>query len=178
MICRNEHDVSFVPLTEDKLEIVRQWRNSEPIRKQMEFQDIITAEMQKEWFDSVNNEHNYYSIVVWKGKEIGLINVKNIDYDTKSGEGGLFIADPAYIDSVIPVKVTLHSLDICFGDMGLEVMYAKVADDNCRAGKLVTAFGYEPVSENPHGRFRYYILTKQSYYQRREYLIDLLYGTE
>ncbi len=174
--------VELIPLTEDRLELVRRWRNSEGVRKFMEFQDEITPEMQRKWFESVNNENNYYFVIFWQGKEIGLSHIKNIDRLAKSGEAGTFIADPDYLDSQVPIQVALLGLDFCFGRIGLETVYGKTADDNTRARRMNAAFGYEPVEpsgeEGDGGRFRYYRLTKKSYYRHREHLMDLLYGTE
>ncbi len=179
MTCKDQYDLSLIPLTEDKLELVRNWRNSEPVRKYMEFQQYITPEMQQEWFGSMNRETTFYSIIVCNGIPIGISHIKNIDRKAKSGEAGIFIADQHYLDSAIPVLSSLQGLDCCFHQLGLETIYCKTADDNVKATRLNIALGYEPVEHEESGsRFRYYKLTKKSYYQHREHLIDLLYGTE
>ncbi len=171
-------EVELVPLTEDKLELVRRWRNSERVRRYMEFQGEITPQMQREWFRSVNNRHNYYFIIVCQGKEIGLSNFKDIDYTTSSGEAGIFIADTEYLDTPVPIQASLLGLDFCFGRLGLETVYIKTAEDNLKARRFNAALGYEPTAKAANGRFRHYKLTKQSYYKQREHLMDLLYGTE
>ncbi len=170
--------VELVPLTEDKLELVRRWRNAECVRRFMEFRDEITPEMQREWFESVNNRHNYYFIIVCEGKEVGLSNIKDIDYTAGSGETGMFIADPDYLDSPVPVLASLCGLDFCFGHLGLETVYGKTAEDNLRARRFNAAFGYEPAGDAAYGRFGYYKLTRESYGRHRAHLMDLLYGTE
>lgn len=172
-------EVELVPLTEEKLELVRRWRNSEPVRKQMEFQDEITPEMQRRWFESINNDRNSYTLIVYNGKEVGMNSLKNIDHAAKSAEGGIFIADPDCLNTPVPIMASLLRLDYCFETLGLEVIYGKTAEDNINAKRLNAAFGYEPIEhEGNGGRFRYYKLTKESYYEHRQYLIDLLYGTE
>ncbi len=171
-------EIELIPLTGDDLEIVRQWRNSEPVRKQMEFQEEITPEMQREWFESMSAGHNYYAVIVYKGKKIGVSNIKNLDDTGKTGESGIFIADPDCLDTTVPVQVSLYGTDFCFEELGMERIYAKIAGDNVKARRLVTALGYEPVDEATPGRFRHYVLTKESYYKHREHLMDLLYGTE
>ncbi len=170
--------VELVPLTEAGLEPVRRWRNSEHVRKFMEFREEITPQMQQSWFKSINNRHNHYFIIVCDGKEIGLTNIKDIDYTTKSGETGIFIADPDYLDSIAPVLASILGLDFCFEQLDLETIYIKTAEENLRARQFNAAFGYEPVEGMAKGRFRHYKLTKQSYYRHREHLTDLLYGTD
>ncbi len=177
MIDISKHGIEVVPLTPDRLELVRLWRNSEQVRRFMEFQEEITPDMQREWFDSINNEDNTYSVIVHNGREVGLANVKNIDRDSKRGEAGIFIADPDSLNSPLPILVSLYGLDYCFEQLGLEELYGKTAEDNRNAMRMNAAFGYEPVGE-AEGRFRYYRLTRDSYYEHREHLIDLLYGTE
>jgi hypothetical protein len=54
-----KYGVKLERLTADKIELVRNWRNDPKISQYMEFRDHITAEMQKKWFASVDNENNY-----------------------------------------------------------------------------------------------------------------------
>ena len=69
-------DVSLELLTEDKIEMVRQWRNDPKIQQYMEYRDEITPEMQVKWFKKLNNgKDNFYFIIKYKEEEIGLINV-------------------------------------------------------------------------------------------------------
>ena len=77
----SNYDVSLELLTENKIEMVRQWRNDPKIQQYMEYRETITPEMQKKWFDKLNNgKDNFYFIIQYKGEDIGLINVKDIAY--------------------------------------------------------------------------------------------------
>ena len=58
MIIR-KYGISLERLTEEDIELVRQHRNSEFIRKRMFYQKMITEEEQKKWFQSINNDFNY-----------------------------------------------------------------------------------------------------------------------
>ena len=95
------YGVTLSRLTEDKIELVRNWRNDPKIAQYMEFKEHITPEMQLNWFKKINNENNYFFIIEFEGKEIGLINVKDIHYSEKVGEGGIFIYDDNYLNSDI-----------------------------------------------------------------------------
>lgn len=46
-------DIKLIPLTEDKLELVRTWRNSTEVSSYMYTESTITAEQQSKWFDSI-----------------------------------------------------------------------------------------------------------------------------
>ena len=67
-------------LTEDKIELVRHWRNHPKIQQYMEYKEYITEAMQRDWFNHINNDSNYYFVIQYKEKEIGLINIKDIDF--------------------------------------------------------------------------------------------------
>jgi hypothetical protein len=45
----------------------------------MNYQEIITPEMQEIWFDSTDQDINFFYIVELKNKKIGMVNLKNID---------------------------------------------------------------------------------------------------
>ena len=48
----NGYGITLSRLTEDKIETVRKWRNSEKIRQFMVYQKEITQEQQKQWFEN------------------------------------------------------------------------------------------------------------------------------
>lgn len=82
MIIIRDYGVELHQLTEDKIELVRNWRNSDKISRYMEYREYITIEMQKQWFTKINQSDNqFYFIIMVDGKEIGLINIKNVDWD-------------------------------------------------------------------------------------------------
>ena len=76
-------------LTYDKIELVRNWRNDPKISQYMEFRDYITLEMQEKWFQKINNDNNFFFIIEYEGKEIGIANIKDIEYKEKTGEAGI-----------------------------------------------------------------------------------------
>jgi len=61
-------------LKEGDIEIVRQWRNSDPVRLNMKYQDIITPEQQRKWFNSINNLRFNYMMIYYQGEKIGILN--------------------------------------------------------------------------------------------------------
>ncbi len=71
-----KYGITLERLTEADIELVRQHRNSELIRRRMFYQNQITEEEQKKWFAKINNDLNYYFLILHKGKKIGL-NARN-----------------------------------------------------------------------------------------------------
>ncbi|MDA3780720.1 MAG: GNAT family N-acetyltransferase [Bacteroidales bacterium] len=109
-----KYGVTLNRLTEDKIEQVRLWRNDPKISQYMEFQDYITPEMQKAWFKKIDNKNNYYFIIEFDRKEIGLINIRDIDYEKREGEGGIFIYDDFYLNSDVSFRSVLCLFDFSF----------------------------------------------------------------
>ena len=109
-----KYGITLIRLKEEHLELVRKWRNNPEIQQHMEYQEYITPEMQKNWFSSINNIYNSYYIIEYEKKYIGLINEKNIDYENKTAEAGLFIWDKNYLNTHIPLLASLSMLEIGF----------------------------------------------------------------
>ena len=137
------YGITLRRLTEEKIELVRQWRNDPKILQYMEFRDYITPEMQQAWFKRINNDNNYYFIIVYEGKEIGLINIRDIDYDKKVGEPGIFIYDDEYLDSDVAMRASLCMGDFIWGDLKLEEAHIHIMRNNIRAIKYNKMFGYK-----------------------------------
>ena len=138
-----KYGVTLKRLTEDKIEMVRNWRNDPKIQQYMEFRDYITPEMQQAWFKRINNDNNYYFIIIWEGREVGLINIKDIDYTKKIGEPGIFIYDDDCLNSDVALRASLCRDDFIWDVLKLEKMYIHVMRDNKRAIKFNLFRGYK-----------------------------------
>ncbi|MCG6538004.1 MAG: GNAT family N-acetyltransferase, partial [Syntrophales bacterium LBB04] len=97
--------------------MVRNWRNDPKITQYMEYKEYITPEMQKAWFNRINNDNNYYFIIEYEGKEIGLINTKDIDHEKQEGEGGIYIYDDSCLKTDVPVRASQ-----CHGEFFFETL--------------------------------------------------------
>ena len=149
-------------LREDKIEMVRRWRNDEHIRRFMDYQQEITPEMQRRWFDSINDLNNFFFIISYNVKDIGLIHCSDIDWDKKKGHAGLFIWNVHFIDTYIPVLASLSLLDLFFFGFRLKNIEAKVKNDNRRAIAYNRSLGFEYV-EPVNAQFDLYNVSRQSY---------------
>ncbi|MCL2651725.1 MAG: GNAT family N-acetyltransferase [Candidatus Azobacteroides sp.] len=161
-------------LTHDKIEMVRNWRNDPKILKYMEFREYITPEMQEKWFQKINNDNNFFFIIEYEGKEIGLVNGKNIDYEQKTSEGGLFIYDDDYLNSDVPFRVSLCSSDFGFETLNLEKVFIHILSDNKRAIKYNLMLGFELQPNQENIRNQLYFQTKENYFKKRALIKRLL----
>ncbi len=134
-------------LKEKDIELIRQWRNSDTIRKNMLYQEIITPEQQREWFRSINNFNNFYFILEYKGRRVGLVNVKDVDWDEHSGEAGIFMNERDLSALLIPVVGTVAINELISSVFGIKKLYAKVRKENKAMQRLNALFGYKKVRD-------------------------------
>lgn len=145
----SNYGVILKRLTHDKIELVRRWRNDPKISQYMEYRKEITPEMQEKWFMKINNDNNLYYIIEFEGKEVGLINVKDIDYNKKEGEGGIFIWDDSCLNSDIGYRSSCALSDYIYTDLGLEKTIAHILTTNKRAVKYNKSLGFvETLNQN------------------------------
>ena len=169
-----KYGVTLVRLSIDKIELVRNWRNDPKISQYMDFKDYITPEMQLNWFNKINNDNNYYFIVVYDNEDIGLVNIKDIDWDNKCGEPGIFIYEDRYLNTDVGIRCALCNMDFAFENLNLEYVSGHILANNKRAVRFNKAFGYM-IDDNQEGKEKQkYTLTKERYFEHRAKLIKLL----
>ncbi|MFY7943989.1 MAG: GNAT family N-acetyltransferase [Crocinitomicaceae bacterium] len=161
----SKYGISLIRLVEADLELVRKWRNDDEIRKFMNFRDYITKEMQLKWFESINTSDNFYYVIQYEGEKIGLVNDKNIDWNEKIAEGGLFIWDKRYINSTIPMKISLLMLELAYTLLGWNKTIVKVRKDNPRALKYNESLGYIVVEHNENSDYYTMELEKTRFFE-------------
>ncbi len=159
-----KYGITLKRLKEEDIELVRQKRNSANIRNTMAYREEITPEMQKKWFNSINNKYNGYFVIIHEGKKIGLINGKNIDFEKRTCEGGIFIWDEHYIKSVIPALASIMMNDWTFLIINFNAIYAKVLTENKDALTYDKLMGYEPCEPlNEEKGVQWLVLRKENY---------------
>jgi RimJ/RimL family protein N-acetyltransferase len=158
-------------LREEDIELVRKWRNSEQIRQFMEYREEITPEMQKEWFNTIDNFDNYYFIIEYEGEKIGLINTSKIDLEKRSSEGGIFLWEEKYYETMVPVWASLLLLETNIFLLNAEKSYIKTLKDNERAKKLNVHLGYKLMDGQENVDNQEYELTRESFIEKSGKLI-------
>lgn len=158
--------ITIERLKERDIELVRQWRNAPHIAERHEYREHITPEMQQNWFASVNNLNNFYFIIHYKGEKIGVINVKNINWETRELESGIFIPDQQYWDTFVPSVVSVMMTDLFFKVFGWDHYYAHILKNNTRAIQYNKALGYQLCDNQEDKENQLYILTRDAFEKR------------
>lgn len=138
-----KYGLELVQLGHDKIELVRKWRNDRSISQYMEYREYISPEAQELWFSRIDNDENYYFIISFRKDDIGLINIKDIDYPNKRGEAGIFIWDERYLNSDVSFRATFALFDFAFDDLKLNRIISHVLSDNKRAIQFNKLMGFK-----------------------------------
>lgn len=139
------YGVTLRRLTHDKIEMLRQWRNDPKIQQYMIFREYITPKMQEAWFQKINNDHNFYFIIEYEGREVGMTNIKDVDYDKKTGEQGIFLYDDTLWNSDVGMRASLCRDSFAWDVLQLDSMYCHVLSSNKRALQYNLLRGYEMI---------------------------------
>jgi len=146
----------------------------------MVYREHITEEMQKKWFESIDNIYNLYFIIEYKGKKIGLINGKDINWADKTMETGIFIWNKYYRKTHIPTLCTM-----IFAELGVAVWDLKpratILKSNERAMKYNKMLGFKVVEDDPDKEYVKMAMEKdsQGYIAKKiKAAINLLVGDE
>lgn len=143
----HRYGMALRPLEEAGLEQARLWRNAPHVRTQMAFQEEISPAMHMAWWQRLDPSCNRYWIFARAGRDMGIVHLKDIDWQAKSAEAGAWTADPAELGSPWPVLAVLAMMEHAFGEMGLTSLRAKVRADHAPILDFNRGLGYQVVAE-------------------------------
>ncbi len=149
------------------LEAVRLWRNDPAISQWLVFQGQIGPEQQRKWFDSVDQSRNFYYIIEYQGQPVGMVNLKNYEAAAASAEGGIFIGDQSFQNSMVALDALLTMYDFGFEELGLKKISAYIKIDNIRAARLNQSLGFFKLAGQParEDKTELWILEAQNYFK-------------
>lgn len=134
-------------LTQKDIELVRQWRNQERIRRNMHTSDPISAQQHQAWFNGLaKDQTRKYNLFLQNDRPVGCL------YYTAIHNG---IADLGYYlgeERVWPglgLLLELVALDYAFDQLGLNTLQAEVLEFNTGPQKVHKLFGYEQIGRQP-----------------------------
>ena len=158
-----KYGITLSLLKESDIEMVRQWRNDPVVVRNYAFREYITPEMQKEWFKRINNFNNLYTIIHYNNEKVGVINLKNIDWENRTFEGGIFIPDEKQHNTPLPAIVSYLTTEIPLTWFDWNVGYAHVLRTNVQTHSFIRQLGYELAPGQEEAENQKYIITKASF---------------
>lgn len=164
MITLEQYGVKLIRLQQKDIELVRYWRNQNDITNYMAYRNYITPINQVKWFKSINNKLNYYFIIEYENKKVGLINSKNYDPKLGFSEGGIFIWDKHYLNSYVAIYSTLCFLNFIFHHLKIsKKSMARILRSNPRAIQYNKQIGYKLMPGQDDVENQLYELSEEDY---------------
>ncbi len=157
----NKYGIQLKRIVSEDLELVREKRNSKEIMRRMVYRKEISNEEQIDWFNSINNIHNSYYLIIAENKPIGLINDKNINWQARTSEAGLFIWEEALLFSPYPVLAGYILMEFGYEMLNWNCTEITVLTDNRHAIEYNVSMGFEIKESNQH--ITNMIFTRESY---------------
>ena|ERR1035437_5526560 len=134
-------DLAFVPLTEQYIEIVREWRNSESVLKYMYTDTIITAEQQIQWFEKISKDESQKNFVIIKNNTpAGLVSFHAIKPQFKTCYWGYYLGNES--TAGLGAKVEYKAITYVFEELKMNKLLCEVIDFNTMVIKLHEKFGF------------------------------------
>jgi UDP-4-amino-4,6-dideoxy-N-acetyl-beta-L-altrosamine N-acetyltransferase len=153
-------DIQLIELTEDKLDIVRNWRNSKDVAQYMYTEDYISEEQQLNWFKRiVNDPSQKYWIINYNGKDLGLASLYSLKPQFKTCYWAFYLGDTSVRGAGIGAKVEYSVLQYVFETLRLNKLLCEVFVTNDAVIKMHEKFGFRR-----EGYFRQHI------YKNNEFL--------
>jgi UDP-4-amino-4,6-dideoxy-N-acetyl-beta-L-altrosamine N-acetyltransferase len=136
---------NFINLSEQEKEIVRNWRNADTVRSWSLTGHIISINEHHDFIEKLKEDnHNFYWLVKNADKYLGVIDLIQVDFNNKNAYLGIYsnpyLKGAGNLLQECLIKVTFDMA--CLHTLKLEVI-----EDNEKALKLFTRFGFEKEGE-------------------------------
>ena len=137
------------PVEDSDTPLIVRWRNNERVRRNFIFQEPFTEEMHRNWLHTrvVSGDVEQFMILeAVKRKPIGSVYLRDIDYNQKTAEYGIFIGEDTEIGKGYGTIAGRMMLHIAFEKLGLEQIYLRVYEDNISAIRSYEKIGFVPMN--------------------------------
>jgi len=161
-----KYGITLERLRQEDIDLVRQWRNSDPVRLNMEYRKVISPEQQEAWFKSIDNLNNNYLLIHYKGEKIGLLNDKNINWKNRTSESGLFLGKTEYYATFVPYLVSIAGIESNFYFLQWNKQFAHILKTNSNAIRFNLELGYRLCANQDEVENQLYEMTRVSFEQK------------
>lgn len=160
--------VVFKPLSEENLEMVRGWRNSNDVRLFMQYQEIITSQQQEAWFKQLDKETNHYYVTYIDKIPFGVYNIKDVDFYSGIGETGVFLNSSNSWESDSSLRGSIGIIIFAFEILKLKALKCHVLKSNKKVLVYNKQMGFKiNVLEKDSISFEL-MLTKEDFYANKK----------
>ena len=141
----------FLP---DIQELVRLWRNSDHVRKNMLSLDFISKQQHADWlvFLKRHPERQILRVAFYQEIPFGIITLKDMDARASRSDWGMYIGDKNFLSKGFARPMLFDLLTWAFEKKNFKRLFTSVLGDNTKAIALYLDFGF-----HLEGRFEKHI---------------------
>jgi RimJ/RimL family protein N-acetyltransferase len=140
--------VSLKLIQQEDIELIRNWRNSKDVSQHFIVREYISKAQQKKWFEKKSTSgKDYYFLIVVDNEPIGLIFTKNIDWDRREAETGIFIAKKDYRNSLVSFEASLLHGQHFYEKLNLIKNKIQVLESNEKALRFNKRLGFKEIGK-------------------------------
>ena len=150
-----KYGIVLKSITAADIELMRHWRNQDHVRLNMQYQKIISSEQQAKWFLDLDLKTNLYFVIKKENEKIGIVHLKEINWQSKQAEAGIFIGEVAHLNTISPLLATITIMEFAFDILKLEILKAKIASTNYKVILFNESIGYVKAGQQNEA-FQYY----------------------
>lgn len=128
---------------EDNVKIVN-WRNKKYVNDYFLDKRELTLEIHNEWYEKMILTGKVHQFIITQddGREIGTTFLKNVDYENKKAEFGIFIGELYGYGKGYGTEATKLLCEYAFEQLKLHKVYLRVISSNERAIKSYIKSGF------------------------------------
>lgn len=165
---------NFVTLSKDELKMVLSWRNSPEVRQWMMNTEPIKLEDHLDYVEKLKKRNDvFYWLIIRKGIPVGVLNIINVDLDTRVGEPGFYLS-PELLNRGEGILVLQNYKEYLLDILGFEELLGHNYIENINALQLSLFFGatISGIVEKNGRKYVSLCLTKKGFiYYKTERLI-------
>ena len=135
---------NILKVDESLQNLVREWRNSDEIRRYMCNENIISEKQHSEWIKSLkNSDRKEVYIVFYDESPIGVVSIDDIDFNNKKCEWGFYIYETSLRGRGIGQRFLVSVIDYVFNELGMEKLNGNVLEVNPNVIEMHKKLGFQ-----------------------------------
>lgn len=138
--------IELIPITLDHTPLIVKWRNNENVRRNFIFQEKFTEEMHNNWMDTKVEKGEVVQFIIKlkeNNKAIGSVYFRDIDYEKKEAEYGIFIGEDDERGKGYGTEAAKLAIQYAFTNLKLKSIFLRVFADNESAIKSYESVGFK-----------------------------------
>jgi len=151
-------DLKLRVITENDLDAILRWRNSDNVRRYMLNDHIISPEEHKKWYQHISCDPTCeWHMAEFRGKSIGVVYIKDINHKDGTCTWGMYIGENMR-NTGIGVLMQIHAIDRMVRYHKIRKIWGETLESNPRLILMHKMFGFEE-----EGIFRKHVRRGEQY---------------